>query len=258
MITDISPLVSRKFSYIQDIPAFKQPTFEFKPGLNILFGPNGCGKSTLLKLIAHHFYIHESISANLSQYGLLACEEDVASIIHDGGLLNSYDTRTQESAKSLTIAEGDTYTERLLTKMNPLSNGQENLNRLDELYGHLAGVNPDFNLKPNRDDMVGRALNEVYTKKYNNALQRLKGNNLQTRPTILLDEPDAGLDILIQDGIWMNCLGKETHDYQLIIATHSIFALNIPHAHYIDLHPGYRSHVSTSLRKHFGHPVNKP
>src|SRR4051812_30455560 len=40
-----------KSGYAQALPDVGDKAFEFKPGLNILFGPNGCGKSSLLNIL---------------------------------------------------------------------------------------------------------------------------------------------------------------------------------------------------------------
>ena len=43
------------YEYVHEIELFKrQPTIEFKPGINVVFGPNGGGKSTVLSLLALH------------------------------------------------------------------------------------------------------------------------------------------------------------------------------------------------------------
>jgi energy-coupling factor transporter ATP-binding protein EcfA2 len=45
-------------SYLKDIKRFKNGTkFEFKPGINIIVGPNGCGKTTLMKLIERYMLV---------------------------------------------------------------------------------------------------------------------------------------------------------------------------------------------------------
>ena len=48
-----------KSGFATQLPHFAGRTFEFKPGLNILFGPNGCGKSTVLNTVKGYCSIAE-------------------------------------------------------------------------------------------------------------------------------------------------------------------------------------------------------
>lgn len=58
--------------------------------------------------------------------------------------------------------------------------------------------------------------------------------------TLLFDEPESGFALPWQSGLWSNVFSKvDPAKFQVIVATHSPFALGIPGAHYIEMSPGY-------------------
>jgi hypothetical protein len=54
----------------------------------------------------------------------------------------------------------------------------------------------------------------------------------------LLDEPERSYDLNAQVGVW-RLLRAYSDQVQFIVASHSLFALKIPDAHYIELSPRY-------------------
>lgn len=57
--------------------------------------------------------------------------------------------------------------------------------------------------------------------------------------TMLFDEPESGFSLMWQAGVWKNIFSKvDPKEFQLIIATHSPFALQLPGAHYIEMQQG--------------------
>lgn len=68
----------------------------------------------------------------------------------------------------------------------------------------------------------------------------LTGSIPQGQRTIILDEPETGLSLPFQAGFWRNVMAsKKAAGFQIIVATHSPFALNIEGANYIETSPGY-------------------
>ncbi|WP_434715866.1 AAA family ATPase [Paraburkholderia sp. A3RO-2L] len=58
--------------------------------------------------------------------------------------------------------------------------------------------------------------------------------------TLLLDEPESGYSLGWQAGLWNNILSRvDPEKFQVIVATHSPFALGIKGANYIEMAPGY-------------------
>jgi hypothetical protein len=66
----------------------------------------------------------------------------------------------------------------------------------------------------------------------------LKGSAKEGQPTILLDEPERSYDLNAQVGVW-RLLRAYADQIQFIVASHSLFALKIPEAHYVELSSRY-------------------
>lgn len=69
---------SARFAYAKDVSFFKgRKQVVFKPGLNILVGPNGCGKTTVLRILAeifHPTYRQDAESALRARFALATVE----------------------------------------------------------------------------------------------------------------------------------------------------------------------------------------
>ena len=63
--------------------------------------------------------------------------------------------------------------------------------------------------------------------------------------TILLDEPGRSLDIPAQEDLWRGL--SQQKKFQLIVATHSVFALNVEGAQYVDIRRGYLTKCRKAL-----------
>ena len=73
--------------WLASIDAFKTPrTFEFKPGLNVLWGRNGSGKTSLTKVLARLFHCEQSNQPIVTQESL--------SELVGGRVMNDADLRT--------------------------------------------------------------------------------------------------------------------------------------------------------------------
>lgn len=71
--------------------------------------------------------------------------------------------------------------------------------------------------------------------------------------TLLLDEPESGFGMPWQAGLWRNVLSRiDPAKHQVIVATHSPFALMVPDAHYIEMTPGYANDCSATLLADLG------
>jgi len=69
-------------------------------------------------------------------------------------------------------------------------------------------------------------------------LHYLEGNRKKGQPTVLLDEPDVGMDWPTKKLLW-NLIRLSSVQKQYIIASHSIFAMQCRDANFIELKPGY-------------------
>jgi hypothetical protein len=66
--------------------------------------------------------------------------------------------------------------------------------------------------------------------------------------TVLLDEPDAHMSLPNQHTLWTKAIPRLSVGRQVIVATHSAFALCAPDATIIDLQPGYEDRCRKVLR----------
>lgn len=68
----------------------------------------------------------------------------------------------------------------------------------------------------------------------------LRAKRAEGPKTLIFDEPESGFSLPWQAGLWSNIFGKvDPERFQVIVATHSPFALGIPGANYIEMEPGY-------------------
>lgn len=217
--------------WMKTVPFFEDPkTIPFAPGLNILWGPNGSGKSTLLKLLARVFH----------------CEQ--------GGI-----------PKITSVSQGELRGKRgVKVVWDKAPCYYFSLDQAPGLIGGLAGFDPDFTTDGYQSIMVGRLSQGQQRNHYLNRIlenavksvvdyDALKGMSPEQRAhffsffirsektggptTLLLDEPERSADFLAEAKLWeVLALNRR---FQLIVATHSPFAIDIPGANYIEFKPGY-------------------
>jgi energy-coupling factor transporter ATP-binding protein EcfA2 len=236
-----------KGGYPLEIPSIGTKRFTFNKGINILFGPNGCGKSTILKTMKAYCgiqgggwtYINDPmrLASNNFPFAYLGltpsrCEADIGwdgtpSFFNDGDIKVS-DTFFYMNEKS--SDDGITSeAEQLDMLAEKPSSGQyriKKVNRVFNLIRDVPGISE--NDIPNGYNHTGCS-NEI---KYWKSLGQ-KGPQ-----TILLDEPERALSISLQKKLFTEILPKFT-DLQVIIATHSIFCLNMKDVNYIEFEPNY-------------------
>lgn len=264
---------SKLFGYAAEVPFFQnKKTVAFKPGLNILFGPNGCGKSTVLNILG--------LTMGATQGGISCVTEDLVhrtvdmlgalpnprtrtrkemsdkiglSVAHDGQPVLFCDPR-QTVGLSGGAFDNDFFETGITEALdrNRLSHGQRSLSRANAALGVLAGklVFPK--------DVVHRVQKAHVNETWEKALTLLEARMAATIPkgqsTVLLDEPEANLSLLTQGNLWRLLANPDVAaNYQVIVASHSPFALGIPHANYIEFEPGYVEKTLGLLIDKFGH-----
>lgn len=259
------------FGYAADVPFFqKRKTLAFKPGLNILFGPNGCGKSTVLNILG------QTMCA--TQGGLSSVTEDVVyrtvdmlgalphpktrarramsdkiglSVAHDGQPVLFCDPR-QTVGLSGGAFDDDFFKEGVVeaTGHNGASHGQRSLARANAVLGVLAGK-LQFPTEVNRR-ITKKSVNSVWGTALDVVDARMQPSIERGQQTILLDEPEANLSLLMQAELWRLLAHPDVaENFQVIVASHSPFALGISHAHYIEFQPEYVDKTLGALRERF-------
>lgn len=231
-----------------NLPHIGNRIFKFKPGINVLFGPNGVGKSVLLKTLKAYSgigtaggwtFFNDPLSLASSNFpaaylGLTPskCTADVGwdgtpSFFNDGDIkvddtffyMNSrlsYDGITSEAEQFEILA-------------NKPSSGQYRIKKFNQVFNMIRNV-PHYTAS---DIPPGY--------KYSDCLKELNyWNSLpKTGPqTILLDEPERAIGIPLQKKVFHEII-PQFKDLQIILATHSIFCLDMEDTNYIDFEPGY-------------------
>ena len=93
-----------------------------------------------------------------------------------------------------------------------------------------------------------KTVNSVWAAKLKVVDQMLAASCPLGPKTLLMDEPDSGFSLPWQAGLWGNILSQvDPSQFQLIVATHSPFALGIPGANYIEMKQGYVQDAKAAL-----------
>lgn len=258
------------YTWAEDIP-FLANEITFKPGLNIIFGPNASGKSTLIDIMASYLFAKQSGRSVITSSALGDLYSDSlvgnkvavlpAEILHDGQPIIYVDPR-QEVGLINGHFDDDFMTDGINSlRSRNQSTGQKTSMRINEAIDILMRTNL-FNAKKDKKapkvnefptefvwKMTKSQVNDFWAARLDFAESMLKSTIPVGQKTILMDEPESGFSLVWQYGLWSNVLAsEEASKFQLIIATHSPYALNVPNANYIDVVPGYREQCLNELR----------
>lgn len=256
---------SERFGYAADLPFFKnRRKLKFEPGLNVLFGPNGCGKSTVLKILGDTMLatqggvsaVTETAIRNTVElpFGNKGAAKDKIGlrVVHDGQPTVFCDPR-QEVGLVGGAFDDDFMRHGIIeaTERHRRSHGQATASRVGAALDVLVGKQPlpkELVRKLNK-----ASVNGAWAQALELAEERMKPSVEKGQGSILLDEPEANFSLKWQGMLWaMLADGRTAQRFQIIVASHSPFALRLPGAHYIDMVPGYREEVQGLLTAHFG------
>lgn len=260
---------SPRFGYARALPFFKNKRqLVFKPGLNILFGPNGSGKSTVLHMLGETMSavqggvstvtqrtVHETVDMMAGRDRSQGMVDKLGlDVMHDGQPVVFCDPRDSVGLDSGAF-DDDFFSQGFaeVQLRHTSSHGQLSVHRLNTVLAVLLDKAPfpkevAWKIKRGQvNDMWQQALDVVQA--------RMQARIDPAQPTVLLDEPEANYSLPWQARLW-SLLAREAvaAKFQLIVASHSPFALGIPHAHYIDLAGGFRQEAEAALRAKFGQP----
>jgi len=222
----------------------KRRVFKFKPGLNIVWGRNGSGKSTLLRLLARWFHSEAGGRSVVTFDSVRQFKSSLgrgpwlfgADVEHDGQTVLY---GSPEKAIGLTCG-GAAFDDNFM--MQGLSNltfrgssGEITKLRIGMVLSQLREHGAEIG------DRIGKDTNDLWQEYRRVAQEQLRPTIDKGQVTIILDEPDRSLDIDHAHSLWTEQIPTvvEAGKIQLIVATHSTFALRFEGAHYIELNPGY-------------------
>lgn len=219
-------------------------TFKFKPGINILWGPNGSGKSTVIKSLARSFHCEESGFSVITEESIQTLFSgntpkdksrlDGLTLKHDGQAVRYYDpAMTVGLIGGMAAFDYNFMEDGVMNATMKASSGQTGLLRFKKILDSVRNGDPGKVVQK-----VSASTNGVWGKRLDIAKSMFVANAEKGGPTVLLDEPDRSLDIPNQRFLWA-LLRHHSPTTQFIIASHGMFGIDIPGAHYIEMIPGY-------------------
>jgi predicted ATPase len=221
--------------------------FKFKPGLNILWGRNGSGKSTLLALLAKIFHAEQG---GYSCVTMTSCRQLVDLNFRKGvpqwrnGFAVKHDGKPvfyANPAKAIGL-DGGGFDEAFMLQglANSLHKGSAGETTVHRVREALEKFNRGTREIEYRNEVgVNSYWDEVFA-----GIRKILAANAPKGPfTIILDEPDRSLDLDWSLRLWEQEIPKIAEKFQVLVATHSVLAIDVPGANYIELTPGYRESV---------------
>jgi energy-coupling factor transporter ATP-binding protein EcfA2 len=225
----------------------KVDSFSFENGLNVLLGPNGSGKSTVVRTIARMFFAEQGGRITFTQsafselYRKNVCTSDSFYVEHDGGpvfYLNQSDTVGLVGGQF----DDDFFIEGITATVNKYSSGEKSIVGIHRAFSLVNEYYKKFSIV---DDKLGNC-NSYYMEKKKAAIDFLKPSVFGI-PVLILDEPEAGLDLFCEMKMWES-IRKVAKKIQVIVCSHSIFALE-SEANFIETEEGYRAKCLTEVEK---------
>ena len=234
-----------------EVEAYKGKTkFEFNPkGLTILWGPNGSGKSTLLKVLARLTHCEQGGTPLVTQTSVREVTDALdrdnprlgVTLKTDGKPVHYLDPGAEVGLIGGQF-DWDFGMEGMQTMFQKrTSSGQQVTARMNRIL-EGAATRKEVEWKIQR-----KSVNDLWQGWLDVATQFLDKNiDEDGPPTMLLDEPTRSIEIPRQAETWL--ILAQQQKFQIIAATHSIFAMNLPGATYIDVVPGYLEKCRRTLK----------
>lgn len=230
--------------------------YNFTDGLNLIIGPNGCGKSTLLNIIAGKMSINSvdqcyQLPCRSTEFlGFLNREREnklyedylkgeyicgtgyhINVNIEYENVLTYYLNKKCFDAKkafSYSMAFGKTASlvyksglEAIGNNMIKLSNGQMSINKM-MTFLDVSSSKTKFS-KGYFSSISVNSPNSIAVDLMIDWQKRFKTKD--SKPTLLIDEIDEGMDLINQVIFFQNLLPKLLEKYQVIMVSHSAYIL---------------------------------
>ena len=198
--------------WLGTVERFKEPcTVAFKPGLNILWGPNGCGKTTLLTLLARLFHCEQGGTSTITEtstdaifsngrYDRKQGEQHVVldglDIRHDGKGVRFFDpSRARGLMAGGSAFDDDFFGDGLSNLVFKGSAGQTTLFRFEQILQEYleTGSAPEIRATIHRE-----YVNEFWVERLDIIHKFLRANSEPGPSTVLMDEPERSLSLPLQ------------------------------------------------------------
>lgn len=239
----------------------KERTFNFKDGLNLIIGPNACGKSTLMQILAKRMSImDDNVSqtiSNIFQYvfddrlinkylqktyeeilneGRIGYGYEVPTIMKYRNVICYYLTRNSFNSRNVLDSmmagircnSSDFNGEDMFSIANDMlnqekySNGEKSFRLLSKLM-KKTDSEQIFDRETLKKTAGFGGISDEFADKMIE-WQKIHSDS-SAKPTLMLDEPEEGMDILNQFFFWQNVIPKLLERYQIILISHSVFAM---------------------------------
>ncbi len=244
-IKDPADLPIPWWSKVKSLEGVKK--LSFKPGLNILWGRNGSGKSTVLTLVARSFHAEQGGHSIVTHESARAVFRDGlglrtgatgsdpmftgATFKHDGKPIFYANPNTVIGLMGGGAAFDDDFlVEGVQAMLHKGSAGETTIYRTNVALRGIGTLVKEIIYKAGG--------NEVWQRREQKIRKSLKANAESGPYTVLLDEPDRSLDLDRVVRLWQG-IPSVADKYQMIVATHSPYALRVEGANYVELTPGY-------------------
>lgn len=238
--------------FAKDLPALKRK-IKLRPGVNVLVGENGSGKTTLIRLLAAYSSCPDTgwsrwpTPHDLRGFGTdrpypnkfdeLSLAGGCTANVRWDGTASYYSETFKEDAPVHDFREGgssyNTIEKAFL--MRQASSGQLRLAVLSKVFEAVRDQLPDLGAC----SKAAKHMNDVwqgYAKKFEDYVNTMKPTGV---PSVLMDEPDRGLSLVNQARFWARISEVPITRVQLVISTHSVFAMGAANANIIELTPGF-------------------
>jgi predicted ATPase len=255
------------------LPLIGNRKFEFKDGINYIFGSNGTGKSVILNTLKAYTGIATGGWTTFNNPQTLGCgrlngptdfphayatyspANSKAVVLWDGTptLFNNGDLKTPEVLLFLNfqqfgdgISSEDDLEKQL--KEHP-SAGQYRAQKINKIINLLKDGAPKYTVKdiPRYKDDI----DNYYAKRewdYWQFINKLYVDTFgQGKTTVLLDEPERSLSHAKQKDLFLNVIPNQMKDLQVIIATHSLYSIFTPNANIIEMEAGYINGLKAAI-----------
>jgi len=220
------------------VDAFRgKSSFAFGPGLNVLWGPNGSGKSTLLRLLARLTHCEQGGVPKVTKTSLSEFRgrrsSDGHDLLLDGVALEADGQPVHffDPTRAVGLLGGgfddDFFAEGMQYSLHgrKTSSGQQ----VTQAFARILHSATTLSSVPWQAHKPATADRDFATK-------WIVPEGSPGLRTVLLDEPDRSLSMTDQLELWKTL--AQQNRFQLIVATHSVFALHLLGATYHDVQEG--------------------